>query len=190
MILSAKSIKTFTKDELGYDLSLNAFELLNRKVTDLLKGGQGTESINEWLMKVLRKAGELCDNERRVVRRSDMEVIIDYLTIETKPDVSEIEIETDVSECDKANVLETDVPETELETDAPELEDETSFECYRNTESTDDSACIENVQFSPCPSGSWRTVDIVQTTPRELEEEIERLKRIIQIILNKQAELA
>lgn len=134
--LSAKIVKKMTREELGYELSSNSFDLLNEKAKDFLMKGFEVEEVNEWIFKILNKF-----KEKKIVKRCDIEAAIEQ---EEPRDVINIDGITD---------------------------------CF------DDDPGVRDIDIFQLPSKGQ--VDMI----RELEEEIERLKKIIQIILNKQAEL-
>ena len=145
-VLSGRAIKKITNEDLGYDLSLNAFGLLNQTAQTMLSEGLADETLETWLKDVLQSAGK---SGKRIIKKSDLENVLGEVRF-----VSKLTLTAD------------DPSDTE----------------------------ISNIM-----SSEWREVDIKQSQSileperglvRELEEEIERLKKIIQIILNKQAELA
>lgn len=125
-----------TREELGYELSSNSFDLLNEKAKDFLMKGFEVEEVNEWIFKILNKF-----KEKKIVKRCDIEAAIEQ---EEPRDVINIDCITDCS---------------------------------------NDDPGVRDIDIFQLPSKGQ--VDMI----RELEEEIERLKKIIQIILNKQAEL-
>lgn len=122
-ILSAKAIKKQTKMELGYDLSSNAFDLLNKNVKKKLDLGWSVEDLNKWLECIIKNSSM---KNKALIRRIDLEEVINSIGIEREP-------------------------------------------------------VWRNVEISQLSMSSGKT--------KELEDEVERLKKIIQIILNKQAEL-
>lgn len=143
--LSAKVVKKMTREELGYELSSNSFDLLNEKAREYLIKGFEVEEVNEWIIKILNKF-----KETKIVRRCDIEAAIKQ---EEPKEPEERREEEEVVETDETN----------------------------NPSSSDDHVSVRDIDIVQLPS----QVDMI----RELEEEIERLKKIIQIILNKQAEL-
>ena len=154
-VLSGRAIKKITNEDLGYDLSLNAFGLLNQTAQTMLSEGLADETLETWLKDVLQSAGK---SGKRIIKKSDLENVLGEVSFVSK---------------------------LTLTADDPS-----------DTESTDDPSLTD---ISNIMSSEWREVDIKQSQSileperglvRELEEEIERLKKIIQIILNKQAELA
>lgn len=142
--LSAKIVNKITREELGYELSSNSFNLLNQKVKEYLINGLEVEEVNKWIERVLKKF-----KEKKIVRRCDIESVI-------------------AQEDEKVQELDTGLKKDELVDDLIVSNGHVSFKG------------IEIVQLP-----SVGQIDLI----RELEEEIERLKKIIQIILNKQAEL-
>ena len=163
--LSAKSIKSYTKKELNYELTWNAFELLNERVK-AVEGGRSGEEVNGWVRGVLNRAK---DTGKRIIKRKDIEASIMQLSlVGLLGSVSNESVDT---ESDEESVSDKSDTDKQSKTDYSSTPD--NLKCLRNS-----SRCIEITQL---PS----VCDV-----KELEDEIERLKKIIQIILNKQAELA
>lgn len=145
--LSAKVVKKMTREELGYELSWNAFELLNQKAKKYLVKGFEVEEVNNWVMRVLNRF-----KENMTVRRCDIEAVIE---------------QEEVAGLFKTNkILDNHIVSDD-----------------RIISGFDAVIDIKEIDIIQLPSIGQ--VGLV----KELEEEIERLKKIIQIILNKQAEL-
>ena len=147
LTLSAKVVKKMTREELGYELSWNAFELLNQKAKKYLMKGFEVEEVNDWVMGVLNRF-----KEKKTVRRCDIEAIIEQ---------------------EEARGL---------------FQNNKILDCHIVSEDqmiSDRDTVIDIKEIDIIQLPSMGQVDLVI----ELEDEIERLKKIIQIILNKQAEL-
>jgi hypothetical protein len=142
--LSAKIVNKITREELGYELSSNSFNLLNQKVKEYLINGLEVEEVNKWIERVLKKF-----KEKKIVRRCDIESVI-------------------AQEDEKVQELDIGLKKYELVDDLIVSNGHVS---------------VKGIEIVQLPSVGQ--IDLI----RELEEEIERLKKIIQIILNKQAEL-
>lgn len=184
--LSAKIVKKMTTEEFGYELSANAFELLNRKAKENLMKGDAVEDVNNCILQVLKQF-----RGKKIVKKCDIEAVIGEIEKENNSDDEELLVENDHFSDIEEKMVEkehnTDIEqfkiEKQLEVDIEELivEIDASSEISSEVESTvDDTKCIRHINIVQLPSDA---------NIKELEEEIERLKKIIQIILNKQAEL-
>ena len=158
--LSAKTVKKMTKEELGYELSSNAFELLNQKAKENLMRGCGVEEVNDWIIGILSMF-----RDKDIVKRSDIEEAIDHLV--------DLEI----------NIKKDMAADTKEEDDVKNADKIISAEIINESERIIDSENERVVDIVQLPS-MGQIEDI-----KDLEEEVDRLKKIIQIILNKQAEL-
>lgn len=180
--LSARTVRKMTREEFGYELSMNAFDLLNWKAKEKLLKGCGVGEVNDWAMRVLEGF-----KGRRIVKRSDIELVMEQTVKmsdivesekpEEKSDITNIDHASENTDSQKDQNSETTVVQKDHES-------ETSRDHNSDTNSDTNSEKAQMV------------VDIVQLPSlgqadmiKEMEDEIERLKRIIQIILNKQAEL-
>ena len=162
-ILSAKSLKKYTFSELNYELTSNAFEFLNQHIRTA--GDGKAEDVNHWLMQVLHRAKEI---DKKVIKRNDIETIIRSINIEE---------ENRAVESEPGRISEFDAV------------------CVSSCESEIRAVDHQEIHLNKTDTSS-RFIEITQLPPmsrsesiKELEDEIERLKMIIQIILNKQAEL-
>lgn len=176
--LSAKSIKKYTSFQLNYELTSNAFDLLNEHIK---LSGETAVDINGWLMRVLDGAKEI---NKKVIKRKDIESIILNLS-ENEGAVNIVESESDLVSVNE-DEDEEGVVIVVLDDHKENLED-------IQNDSKDLIVDINDI----LPETVSTTVEITQLpsinqseTIKELEDEIERLKKIIQIILNKQALLA
>ena len=164
--LSAKTVRKMTREEFGYEMSSNAFDLLNQRAKENLQKGLGVGDVNDWVMRVLERL-----EGGRFVKRSDIELVMEQVGKVMK---------IDHESCD--DQLESDL--------AGKLEEKKKIDIVlmdQNSESTCDivqkSETVVDIVIVQLPS--LGQVELM----KELEDEIERLKKIIQIILNKQAEL-
>lgn len=183
--LSAKSIKNYTSKLLNYELTSNAFELLNQHIKSF---GERAADINEWLMRVLEEAKEM---DMKVIKRKDMETIILNLSVSESMSENESDDIANVSLSENDHGSGTDLVNTSelLDDNKESLEDTHKYNNNLNSDIHDNNVSLNRSAFT--------TIEVTQLPPmsqsemiRELEDEIERLKKIIQLILNKQAELA
>lgn len=184
LALSAKSIKNYTSHHLNYELTSNAFDLLNQHIKSSGEA-RAAADIYEWLMRVLERAKEM---GKKVIKRKDMETIILSLT-ESGGDTMSVSIDENDPVIKNNPVSETDLA----------VNIGVGSVCDNTHELSDDHKEIPNQNIHDYNEPVSTTIEIEITqlpsmlqseTIRELENEIERLKKIIQIILNKQAELA
>lgn len=177
--ISPKSIKQLC-NELGYELSSNAFALLDRIVKERLGRGDSLKNVNGWLVGVLQAVGGVRDNKdnRRVVKRGDIERMMEIVNVteavDETVDGEDVTVNTSDTSCDIPYKVPCDIlPDTP--SDMSDISADMLFSGYiANT------ILLDIVQLP-----SRGQVDEIE----ELKDEIERLKKIIQIILNKQAEL-
>ena len=89
--ISAKSIKSFTKQHLNYELSFNAFQFLDQTIAEMK--GENSEEINAWLINILEKAREI---GKRVIKRKDIEGLLKEEDSSEISDTIEVEHEANL----------------------------------------------------------------------------------------------
>lgn len=190
--LSAKSVRKMTREDFGYELSSNAFDLLNQKAKEKLVKGCRVGDVNDWVMRVLEGF-----EGKRMVKRSDMEPVMEKVDGEIELVRSE-ESEDKITTINQYSDNTADIDEIAQKSDTYDIQidkksDSSEIQIDQKSNTTEiqiDQNSTEKTEKLETIVGivqlhSLGEVDII----KDLEDEIERLKRIIQIILNKQAEL-
>lgn len=131
-VLSSGLIKRLSTEEFNYQLSLNAFNALNNEVQKYLNHGIEAVKINEWIMKILKRASEYLDEKfdcneskirMRILRHNDMVIVLQNL----KKDENIIITSTDRHDNDNENITD------EHSFSVPEDQDITKYKNYSNS---------------------------------------------------------
>jgi hypothetical protein len=206
-MLSAKRIRKLTSQDLGFRLTANAFAWLQDESKFRLERGCPAERINDWILQVLERAGKL---QLKTVNQSEIESLCAVESMKEAKNSDEEDIlseergeaegeatNLDEDESDEATISD----ERSLESSVEETENKVTRQRASSNNSNSDENDILHSQTDEisCLNQQNRGIDVVQLPSQfkssedveveEMREEIERLKRIIQIILNKQAEL-